>query len=261
MQRVVITGSTRGIGFGLAGAFLEQGGSVVVSGRTPDAVEQAIARLAEDYDPARIAGQACDVTHYDQLEALWDAAVQAFGGVDIWINNAGVGTPYRAPWEIAPEQVEQVIRTNLLGVMFGTQVAYRRMVEQGSGQIFNVEGFGSTGGMRRGMTIYGSSKAAVTYFTRSFLKEMGDGPVLLGTISPGMVATGLVTGAFDDPAEFERSRKVMSILTDRVETVAPWLVRRMLENRKNGAAIRWLTSTKVTLRFLSAPFSHRDPFD
>ncbi|HFB52617.1 MAG TPA: SDR family NAD(P)-dependent oxidoreductase, partial [Anaerolineae bacterium] len=83
MKTIVITGSTRGIGRGLATEFLKRGCNVVISGRTADTVERALAELRRDFPAGRIAGHLCDVTDISQVQSLWDAAVAAFGQVDI----------------------------------------------------------------------------------------------------------------------------------------------------------------------------------
>lgn len=259
---VVITGSTRGIGRALAGDFLERGHSVVISGRSAASVDPAVAEFSQSYDPDRLLGQPCDVTDYAQVEALWAAAAARFGRVDIWINNAGLGNTYRPAWQQSPDDMRAVVDTNLLGVMYGTQLAYNRMLEQGSGAIYNMEGFGSSGRKRVGLTVYGSTKYGVAYYTESFLEEAraADSPVLIGTLSPGMVVTDLLTEAFEDPAELERSKRVFNILADRPETVTPWLVEQMLSNEKQGTSIKWLTQGKIVWRFFTAPFNRRDLF-
>jgi NAD(P)-dependent dehydrogenase (short-subunit alcohol dehydrogenase family) len=260
MKSIVITGSTRGIGFGLAGSFLELGCAATVSGRSQASVDKAAAALSARHDAERVFGQPCDVTSFEQVGALWDAAVGHYGSVDVWINNAGLGNLYRPFWEQTPEQIDAIVRTNVLGVMYGTQVAFQGMVRQGFGQIYNMEGFGSNGRTRAGLTVYGSTKRGIRYFTRSLLGEVGDAPVQIGALSPGMVATDLLLDAFEDPAELERFKRVFNIIGDQVETVTPWLARQVLANERQGADIRWLTRSKLLARFLSAPFSKRDLF-
>lgn len=260
MKTIVITGSTRGIGLGLAEAFLELNCAIVVSGRSQNGVDRVVAALADKYDANFILGQPCDVISFEQVQRLWDVTLDRFGKVDIWINNAGLGNLYRPAWEQAPEQMATIVGTNLLGVMYGSKVAFLGMREQGFGQIYNMEGAGSNGRMQAGLTVYATTKRAVRFFTRSFINEMGDAPVQLGTLSPGMVVTDLLTGAFEDPAELERSKRIFNIISDRVETVTPWLARQILANQKNGANIRWLTVGKLMWRFLTAPLSKRDLF-
>jgi NAD(P)-dependent dehydrogenase (short-subunit alcohol dehydrogenase family) len=268
VSRVVITGSTRGIGYGLAREFLARGGAVVVNGRSAEAVDCAVRRLADDKGEAgdsrapahiaRVIGVAGDVASYKDVSELWDSAVAELGGVDIWVNNAGLATPTRLLWEHPPELVGDVVQTNLLGVLYGCQVAIKGMIDQGYGQVFNMEGFGSTDRMRPGMTVYGSTKRAIRYVTRSLLDETRDTPVLIGTLAPGMVVTdailGNLRGGMDRPAEVER---FLNLFGERVETVAPFLVERMLVNDRTGTHIAWLTRRRALARLLSSPFRTR----
>ena len=88
MQTVVITGSTRGIGLGLAREFLGRGMKVTISGRSPGSVDQALGELKEFGD--NVHGIPCVVTDHAQVQALWDGAKQHWGSVDCWISNAGI---------------------------------------------------------------------------------------------------------------------------------------------------------------------------
>ena len=97
IKTIVITGSTRGIGFGVASSFLNLGCAVMVSGRTQPAVDEAVKKLAESHGADHVHGISCDVSDVAQLQALWDAAVAEFGHVDIWINNAGIAAKNRTP--------------------------------------------------------------------------------------------------------------------------------------------------------------------
>ena len=81
MKTVVITGSTRGIGFGLADAFLDLDCAVVVSGRSSEGVKKAFAELATRHEPGRVFGYPCDVTDYEQVQALWEAAKERFDAI------------------------------------------------------------------------------------------------------------------------------------------------------------------------------------
>jgi NAD(P)-dependent dehydrogenase (short-subunit alcohol dehydrogenase family) len=261
VKNVVITGSTRGIGYGLADAFLALDCAVVVSGRAQQNVDEAVLRLSSQHGTERVLGRACDVRHVEQVQALWDAAVARFGQVDIWVNNAGVSHLQADFWELAPEVIRAVVDTNLLGAMHGARVALRGMREQGSGSLYNVEGLGSDGRAVAGLSLYGTTKAAMRYLTDVLAAEMRDTDVIVGALQPGMVVTDLVTREREvNPETWERNRRIFCILCDRVETVTPWLVQRMLANRRNGARIKWLTAGKLALRFLTAPFRPRDPF-
>ena len=91
MKSIVITGSTSGIGLGLADSFLSLGCSVTVSGHSQENLNKAYSFLATKYEQSRLLAHICDVTGFDQVQALWDETKARFGNVHIWINNAGVG--------------------------------------------------------------------------------------------------------------------------------------------------------------------------
>lgn len=259
MKTIVITGSTRGIGYGLADAFLMHGERVVISGRKQETVDQALRQLSQKHGPERAAGFACDVTDYAQVQALWDSAAARFGTIDIWINNAGQSNILTPFWELDPAQMRDVVQTNILGMMYGSKVALRGMLQQGFGSLYNMEGFGSRSGRKLpGLTLYGTTKAAAAFLDDSLALELEGKPVIIGGISPGMIVTDLLlnqrAGSDED---WERSKRVFNILADRIETVAPWLVEKILANEKNGTVLTWLTRTKVMLRFLTAPITRR----
>lgn len=265
MTSIVITGSTRGIGRGLAQSLLEQSSKtrVIISGRTADAVERAVEELARDFDADRLGGQPCEVGDPAQVQELWDAAVARFGGVDIWINNAGVANATR-PFAALPfADMESVVRTNVLGVMYGSKVAIAGMNEQADGgTVFNMEGLGSDGRSVPGLLLYGSTKYALRYLTRGLVDEARGSRVRVCSLSPGMVVTELLTRELERMSEAERARtlRIFNILADRVDTVTPWLAARILAGPPSGARIAWLSGLKVAARFALAPFRKRDLF-
>lgn len=261
MKSIVITGSTRGIGYGLADEFLRRGCRVAVNGRSSDSVAGALRSLRQKFGDDCAIGQPGDVSLPDTHQALWDHAVAAFGRVDIWISNAGMGQPMLRVWELPLETINQVVDINLKGAIFGSQVAIRGMLAQGGGHLYNMEGFGSNGRMRVGLSLYGATKSALRFLSRSLTKETKGTPVKVSTISPGIVITELLTGPFkDDPEGLERAKWAFNTLGDKVETVTPWLVDKMLSNDKSGAVIEYLTTGKIISRFAMAPFKRRDMF-
>jgi NAD(P)-dependent dehydrogenase (short-subunit alcohol dehydrogenase family) len=262
MESIVITGSTSGIGFGLADSFLSLGCSITISGRSQVHLDKAYNLLAGKYEASRLLACYCDVAEYGQVQALWDAAKAHFGKVDIWINNAGVGHPETEIWNYSPDLIQEAVNTNVIGAIYGSVVALKGMLEQGFGSIYNMEGLGSSGPMIRGLALYGTTKSALSYLTRSTAKETQSTPILVGALRPGMVATKLITKQYDGhPEEWERSKRIFNILSDRVETVTPWLAEKVLSNTRNGVNIVWLTKSKVLRRFLTAPFHKRKIFD
>lgn len=258
---IVITGSTRGIGLGLANSFLEMGCSVAISGRSEERVNKAVASLKFEHEAERICGIPCDVTIPNQIQALWDQALKHYGHIDIWINNAGLTGDQGLAWELSDEEVLAPIKTNLLGTIFGSQVAMRGMLRQGFGAIYNMEGLGSDGRKQAGLTFYGASKCAVHYFTESLALEAKGSPVIIGGLRPGMVITSLVSDRFKDrPVEWERAKKIFNIIADRVDHVTPWLAKRILVNRVNGRVIAYTTKLKLLWRVASNLLIRRDLF-
>lgn len=256
MTTVVITGSTRGIGRGLAEAFAAKGCNVVVTGRTPGAVAETVAQLGG----LNVVGRAGDVRNPDDLRSWWALATELFGGVDHWINNAAVATPRRPLWELADDEIESAVATNLTAPILACKVAIGGMIAQGSGVVWNVEGFGSTGRTDAGMTTYGATKRAIRYLHRSLLKELDDEPVEVGVISPGIVLTDLLTAGYDPGSDdWTRARRIFDILGDRVETVAPWIAAQVLESSGPDRRVEWLSRRKVAARFATA-FRSRDVF-
>jgi NAD(P)-dependent dehydrogenase (short-subunit alcohol dehydrogenase family) len=261
-MNVVITGSTKGIGFGLAREFLKRGHDVVVSSRGSQAVERAVGTLRGEFPQRRVVGKLCDVADYPQVQALWEAAAAGLGPIDIWVNNAGrdgVKVPF---FMIPPDDYVKTINTNLVGLMNCCRVAIPALYKQGHGMLWNMEGFGSNGQVRTGVAPYGTTKYGLRYFTKALVGELQKSPVKVGYLSPGIVVTDmLVPPPERRDKNWERSKKILNILADTVETVTPFLVQGMLDKHgQNGAAVRWLTGGKVRARFLMSLFRKRDVF-
>jgi short-subunit dehydrogenase len=164
--------------------------------------------------------------------------------------------------EVPAGEVASVVSANVTGLIYGCQVALRGMLRQGGGRIFNMEGFGSDGLTQEGMSVYGATKRAVRYLTASLVKEYRDSPVMIGYLSPGIVVTEFLTRDLyaHDPSALDKRRRVLNLLADRVETVAPALVDGMLMATRTGAAVRWMTPWQALGRLFMSLFRKRDPF-
>jgi NAD(P)-dependent dehydrogenase (short-subunit alcohol dehydrogenase family) len=262
MKVIVITGSSRGIGYGLADSFLARGHAVVVSGRGQETTQLATEKLAEKYGGENIVAQPCDVRVPEQVQSLWDAAQERFGKVDIWVNNAGVANLMKEVWRLTTEEIDRVIGTTLSGAIYGSVVALRGMLQQGFGSLYFMEGMGSDGRKHPGLTIYGTTKYGLHYYIESVVKETQDTPIIVGSIRPGMVLTGMLEEQYqENPDELERAKRVFNLLADRVETVTPWLAERILANEKKGAQIVWLTKHKLVGRMLASVVRKRNLFE
>jgi len=261
VKHIIITGSTRGIGYGLANEFISRGCLVTVSGRSEVGVEKAVAGLKSRHEAGSVFGAACDVTIPEQVQALWDRSVAQFGKVDIWINNAGNSGERGLVWELDAREAQIPIETNILGTVYGAHAAMNGMLSQGFGAIYNMEGMGSDGRKHAGLSMYGTSKYAVHYFTESLALEAQGTPVIIGALRPGMVITDLILDRYKGrPKEWERAKRIFNIIADRVENVTPWLTERILSNHKNGVILSYSSSPKLLWRFLSQPFAKRDLF-
>jgi NAD(P)-dependent dehydrogenase (short-subunit alcohol dehydrogenase family) len=262
LKTIVITGSSKGIGFGLAENFLRLGQKVVLNGRDPESLEKARAELAGRYSPDRIGAIPGDMGVYDQVVGVWDYAVDRYGSVDIWINNAGVASALSAFWDLSPDLIRDLIQINVIGAMYGARVALTGFQKQGRGAFYNMEGLGSDGRRVAGLALYGTSKRALNYLTDSLAAEVKGTEIIVGALSPGMVLTDLILKQYEGkpPEEWESARRIFNILADHVETVTPFLAEQVLRNRKNGARISWLTPGKAAWRFLTAGLAKRDLF-
>ena len=262
MKTVVITGSTKGIGLGLAREFLKRDCSVVISSRSRSMLEQVVADLRREFGTGRVAGQPCDVTDSGQVQALWDAAVKSFGRVDVWINNAGIANTMLSLLELDLAEVAPVIETNVTGLIYGAMIAFRGMTQQGSGQIYNVYGHGFNDNKVTGLHVYGTTKRAVRYFSEALIQDAEETPVQVGIIGPGIVVTDFL---IDDmrkmtPEQLEMVKPIYNCMADTVETVTPFLVEGILKNDKNGSEIHWLTDEKINERMNSDEYCSRDLF-
>lgn len=261
MKTVVITGSTRGIGRGLAENFLARGCKVMVSGRQQAGVDEVVAELATGHGADNVKGKACEITEVEQLQSLWDEAINGFGRVDIWINNAGISVARKPLRQTDPAAISRIVAVNLGGVLLANRVVLAGMDAQGSGQIWNMEGFGSGGQVQPGMCAYGATKRAVNYINKALQKEVKGTGVQVCTLSPGIVVTDLLVGDYDTSSpEWEKSKKIFNILGDTVATVTPFLVDGVLKADKSGAKVAWLTTGKAFRRFMGAGFNKRDLF-
>lgn len=259
MKNVVITGSTRGIGFYMAEEFLSRGCNVTVSGRSESSFDRAKKELSQY--PNQVLYVPCNVRNQNEHEKLWQESVAKWGQVHIWINNAGQNTPYELAYNTEPSYVDAVIDTNIKGMIFGSQVAVKNMLSQGSGQVWNMEGLGSNDMIQLRTILYGTTKRALTYFTKGLAKELQGTPIKVGRLSPGMMLTDFITKTPDGESspvlKDPHFQKIFNILADKPETVAAFFVPKMLANEVNDAHIRWLTPMKTMRRFATAPLNKR----
>ncbi|MFM7396987.1 MAG: SDR family NAD(P)-dependent oxidoreductase [Gammaproteobacteria bacterium] len=277
-QTIIITGSTQGLGFGYARECLRRGHNVIVSGRDPSRVQLAITRLAAECpgSEARIAGTACDVSQLSSVQALWDFAAARFGRIDIWLNNAGFARTGAQFADNTANEIESMVRSNVIGSINAAQVAVAGFKRQASGQggrnageggklYLTLGGGGATGRVVPGMTVYSTTKRAVKYLADCLVKERKDErdeSILIGTISPGInITEGMIREMRALPADRRaKALKQLSFIGEHVETTTPWIVERILADNKQGNDITWLTTGRMAGRALSMLFGSRRDF-
>lgn len=267
MKTVVITGSTRGLGFEMAKLFRRNDLNVVINGVNPDRLQASLAALRELPGKGVVEGFAGNVSSSGDIEKIISFAVDKFGAIDIWINNAGVNQPMRPMWELTDSEINSVLDIDLRGAIMGTRLACLQLQSQESGgYIYNLEGYGSNDAMMLGLNMYGTSKRAVTHFTQAFAKECEEKGlnVKVGRLSPGIMITDFTVKALGGKESIslpEKTKKVYNILGDYPDVVAAHLVKEILKNTKNNCHIEWLTGRKAAWRFMTAGFNKRNFFE
>jgi 3-oxoacyl-[acyl-carrier protein] reductase len=194
----IVTGSSTGLGEGIARRFADEGASVVTNSRTRERAE-ATAESIRDSGGTAVAAEA-DVSEKADVEALVEAAVDEFGALDVMVNNAGT-TVEKPLFEQTPDDWQRVLDVNLTGTFFGSQVAGRRMAEQGAGgQIVNLSSmFGSVG--VQGRAPYNATKGAIENLTRNLAVELAEHDVCVNALAPGYVRTDLAAAPWGEEAE------------------------------------------------------------
>lgn len=258
---IVITGSSKGIGFGLAEAFLRQGKSVVISGRNIHQLQVAYERLSQSFDSNKILAIPCDISKKNDVQNLWNQASEHFQSIQVWINNAGACNATTSFIDVPTQEIESVIQTNVLGTVICAQIALQGMLKQGHGQIFNMEGWGSRGEWSAGTTIYSTTKCAVGYFSKALYKETKSTNILVGTLSPGMVATDLLISSWKNgkTQNWNKMKRLFYFIIDPPDIVCHYLAQRISQNNKTNTRIIWMTPWRLFLRFLQPYYWRRNP--
>jgi NAD(P)-dependent dehydrogenase (short-subunit alcohol dehydrogenase family) len=184
---VVITGSTRGIGRAMAESCAAEGATIVVSSRTASAVDETVAALRDA--GATASGLVCDVSKDEDLSELLAHAAATHGGVDVWVNNAGISLGMRRHVDTTPEEMRRIIAINLTGTMIASRLVVPYFVQRGGGVLINVSGRGGRGDTASYTAAYAATKAGVMVFTKSLAEEHKADPVSVLVFMPGMVDT------------------------------------------------------------------------
>jgi NAD(P)-dependent dehydrogenase (short-subunit alcohol dehydrogenase family) len=188
----VITGGTRGIGRGIADAFLAAGASVMVSGRSEDKGKQALAEMGAG---DRAAFVACDVRVQSDLENLVDSAVAQFGRLDILVNNAGGSDGFAPIHLMSDEAWANALAWNLNAVFRATRRALPTMIANGWGRIINISSVEGKQANKAVISHYITNKHAINGFTKATAFEYGTQGITCNALCPGAVETDIMREA------------------------------------------------------------------
>ncbi len=187
-QVCIVTGSTQGLGEGIACGLADQGAKVVVSGRNSPKAE-AIAQELQNLGQKAI-GVGADVTQRGEVQRLVRRTVEVFGEVNVLFNNAGINKP-KPFMESDEENFETIMRVNALGTLICMQEVGRQMIAQGKGgKIINIASIAGRQGYAD-VAPYCASKAAVISLTQSGAREFAKHHITVNAIAPGVVVTPL----------------------------------------------------------------------
>ena len=194
-RTVVITGASSGIGFGLAKAFLAQGFNVVGNARSAERLEQARAQLG---NPAGFVGVAGDIARPQTARQLIDAGIEAFGQVDVLVNNAGFFLP-KPFLDYTPEDIDSLLETNLKGVVYASQAAATHMIERRQGQIITIT---AAIALQANIDVPAALpvliKGGLNQVTRALALELSPHNIQVNAVAPGIIETPMHDPATHD---------------------------------------------------------------
>ena len=198
----LVTGGSRGIGFAIAHALVAEGVQVAVTGR--DAAHLSAARpKLEAAGPSGVETLQADVRNYDEVSRAIGATVARFGGLDILINNAGVGI-FGNVASMTPEQWSEVIDTNLTGVFHACHAALPHMRRRGGGFIINISSLAGKNPFADGAA-YCASKSGLNAFSEALMQEVRYDNIRVSYVMPGSVATAFSSGDENKGADWKIS--------------------------------------------------------
>jgi len=185
-RRALVTGGTRGIGRAITEALLAEGCRVVICGRTLESTEAAVGEVSLQY-PSKVFGIPADVSDIQAVSALFEFVDRTLGGLEILVNNAGIGI-YRKVEELAVEEWQRTIEVNLNGAFYCSKMAVPRMKTAGWGFIVNISSLAGKNPFAGGGA-YNASKFGMNGFTEAMMLDHRYDGIRVTQIMPGSVDT------------------------------------------------------------------------
>ena len=265
MSTVVITGSARGFGLAMAKSFRRNNFNVCLTDVLEEELEKGKNILLNEPGLGSVDTYKMDVTNEEEVVSTINQIIEKYKTIEIWINNAGVNQNNENLWNISKHTIDKLIDIDLKGTIICSKQIMNIMIKQNHGQIFNVEGLGSDNQKQLGLSLYGTAKRAVTYFTEALAfenKKLKTG-ILIGKITPGIMITNFINTSLGNEEKIDlpdKVKKVYNILGDYPETIANYVVPKIISNTKNDQKIVWLTKYRAFMKFLTYHKTKQDYF-
>jgi hypothetical protein len=184
-KTALVTGGSKGIGYGIAESLLKEGVNVTITGRNPNDLETAVQELSKT-GPGKVIGVVTDVRDFEAQKNAVAKTLETFGSLDVLVANAGVG--HFAPiTEMTPEQWHETIDTNLTGVFYSLKAALEALTKA-QGYFITISSLAGTNFFATA-SAYNASKFGLTGFTQAVMLDLRDAGIKCSTIMPGSVAT------------------------------------------------------------------------
>ena len=198
-KTTVITGASSGIGEGIARRLGAAGHRLVLAARRPAELERVAAEATRAGSPGVLVVPT-DVTRRDEVEALSERAIAAFGAYDVWINNAGRGIT-RSVLDLSDDDFDEIMAVNVKSALYGMQIAARHFIARGHGQIINVSSFLGRVPLALHRSAYNAAKAALNSLTANVRTELANRSpdIHVTLVMPGMVNTDFARNAMNAP--------------------------------------------------------------
>jgi NAD(P)-dependent dehydrogenase (short-subunit alcohol dehydrogenase family) len=195
-RTALVTGASRGIGLGIAERIVAEGGRVVLTARKQEPLAEAAASLGGPDVAVAVAGRADDPEHRAAAVA---AALDAFGSLDLLVNNAGINPAYGPLMELDLDAARKIVEVNVVAALAWTQEAHRAWLGEHGGAVVNIA---SVGGIRPapGIAMYGASKAMLIHLTEELAVELGPG-VRVNAVAPAVVKTRFASALYEGREE------------------------------------------------------------